>query len=195
MSQASTMTDWTKLILMATFSLDREGMSLQWSGSLCKFNLHFMVKLWRSNSQTLFPNLLKSREQHLNISLFVLSYLSLYCKVGHDYNSWLVSRSAFVIFVISSNLRALRYLQRQNLLLLQCIYSIRVLDQYAFHRLFYFICWAEKCVKGIYSNHFSKWMRAIKTFTISLLRRLDLHQTTITLTPITFLALLNSLYR
>ena len=70
MSQASTMTDWTKLILMATFSLDREGMSLQWSGSLCKFNLHFMAKLWRNNSLNFVskpPQKYRATSKHFSI--------------------------------------------------------------------------------------------------------------------------------
>ena len=86
-------------------------------------------------------------------SLFVLSYISLFCKVGRDYNSWLLSRSAFVISCDLS-MREGVYLQRRIYVYfvktlssaMQCIYLIWVGKcQYVFHRLFYFIWWAEKC--------------------------------------------------
>ena len=118
-----------------------------------------MIKLWQIVLLTLFQNL-KSREQHLNISLFVLSYLSLFCKVGHDNNSWLLSRCDFLW---SQGCLTFRYLQRQI-----CLFCKNSCNAFMWSEcwtnMFSIACFISfderRSVSGISSNHFSKWERS-----------------------------------
>ena len=137
---------------MATCSLDREGIltsGIQWSHAekpICKSNSWYISPLLDIFWKTFFKG-----KHFIAFSLFVVSYLSLFCKVGRDYNSWLRSRSAFVISCDLS-MREGVYLQHRICLLfknsLLCnafIWSEWENANMFSVALFYFIWWAEKC--------------------------------------------------
>ena len=153
---------------MATCSLDREGIltsGIRWSHAVKPICILFASQIL--NIHRLFCSKEKPfpKRNITAFSLFVLSYISLFCKVGRDYNSWLLSRSAFVISCDLS-MREGVYLQRRIY-----VYFVKTLSS-AMHLfdlsgkmpicfpspvLFYLMSGE---VLEISSNHFNKWVRS-----------------------------------
>ena len=114
----------------------------------------------------------RSRKWQRAFSLFVLSYLSLFSKVGRNYNSWLLSRSAFVIscdLSVREGCIPFGELQREK-----CVYFVETycnLLRSAMHlfdrspgNMFSIACFIlfdeRREVLEISSNHFNKWVRS-----------------------------------
>ena len=85
-----------------------------------------MAKLRQYSTYRLYSSEVRipiSKRKVRAFSLFVLSYLSLFSKVGRNYNSWLLSRSAFVLscdLSVREGCIPFGELQRKICLLLLC---------------------------------------------------------------------------